>query len=204
MSEHLQRATLALAAFLVVGGTILALRFARGYRPLTGFAAIGPPALTVQGLRFENVRVIGRHENKPAWRATAQRVDTDRARFRISFHGGVVAELFRDGKVRAVVTAPSAVYEEGARRFVLYGDVRCRVRELVVATTTAEWYVGTRMIRLPQPVRAQLGDNWFEGAALDVDLITRKYTVQRPRAVFPLREDMAASTFKTLKEITQP
>jgi lipopolysaccharide export system protein LptC len=187
MPDKAQRALLWSLAVLLVVGTGLALRFARGYRPLAGLPA--SPVLTAPdvGVRFDKITMIGRENNRQAWKVVARRVETTRARSRFTFGGGVRASL-SPGKDRpaTTVTARDAVYDSLERRLRLGGGVVCRVRSLRVETSAAEWQAGTDVVFCPSRVRATDGRSELIGERLRVNIRTRELSLQNIRARFPV------------------
>ncbi len=190
MSEQAQRVVLWGLAILLVGGTSLALRYARGYRPLAGLPGADAPLLPGDvGIRFENMTVAGRDRGKPAWTIRARRVETTRGRGRISFSGGVAASLL-PGKDRpaATLTASSAAYDEIRRTLSLQGDILCAVRDLRVQTDTLFWDAGSRLVRCPGAIRATDRRGTLSGRDLAVNIRTREYTLRNIHLRFPVNE----------------
>ena len=190
MSETTQRIVLWALAILLVGGTSLALRYARGYRPLAGLPGAEAPLFPGNvGIRFENILVAGRDRGKPAWTIRAGRVETSRTRGRIAFYAGVSASLL-PGKDRpaATLTASSATYDEWKRTLRLQGDIVCAVRDLRVRTDALSWDAGSRFVRCPGPIRATERRGTLSGRDLAVNIRTREYTLRNVHLRFPVNE----------------
>lgn len=190
MSETTQRFVLWALAILLVGGTILALRYARGYRPLAGLPGAESPLLPGDvGIRFENMTVAGRDGGKPAWTIRARQVETTRTRSHILFSGGVAASLL-PGKARpaATVTASRAAYDAGKRTLSLHGDILCAVRDLRVRTNQLSWDAGSRLVRCPGAIRATDRRGTLSGENFAVNIRTREYTLRNIHLRFPVNE----------------
>lgn len=196
MSEKAQRIVLWGLAFLIVGGTILALRTARGYRPLAGLPGGGSSLLPGDiGLRLEKLTVVGRDRGRSVWIVRAGRVETTRDRNRILFFGGITASLLPSGsRPAAVLTAPSALYEERARRLSLPvpagttapESIVCTVRDLRVTATALQWDVGSHLVRCPGAIRALDRRGTLSGSDFQVNIGTREYVLRRVHLRFPL------------------
>ncbi len=182
MTDKTQRLLLWILAILLVGGTGLALRYARGYRPLTGLSG-GSSALTGDvGIRFEKIKVIGRHKGKRAWTITAGRVETSRAQNRFTFSGGIQARLLAvSGRPAALLTAPTAVYDDLLRVLQLSGSIVCKVRDLQVTATDLDWNTGSKQVRCKGPVRATHPRGELNGEQLTINIQTRETTLRNAR-----------------------
>lgn len=212
MSDRAQRISLWAAAVLLVVGTGLALRYARGYRPLAGLAASGPALPGDIALRFERISVIGRANNQPAWTLTADRIDTTRSRSRIDFSGSIKATLLRNGKSRASFTAPFATYDTGSQALQATGQLICLIRppkreddrnnELRIESSLLNWYVGSHLVACPGKVTASLPGMTVRGEQFQVDLRTRNYSLKNIAAVFLVEEGKAEESLKRLEEFT--
>lgn len=213
MSDRAQRIVLWCLAVLLVVGTGLALRYARGYRPLVGLTPTDASALPGDvTLRFEGIKVVGRSNNQPAWRLTADRIDTTRSRSRLDFSGNIEASLLQSGKARAIFTAPFATFDANARALQATGNLLCRVRspkrlndtknELRIETSLLNWIVGSDLILCPGIVRATLPGVEVKGQQFQVDLRTRKYSLKNVTASFVVEEDNIEGTLQRLEEFT--
>jgi hypothetical protein len=184
MTDRAQRIALWTTALLLVVGTGLALRYARGYRPLTGFASDGPAFPADIGIRFDGITVIGRHKGRPAWTLKAGRVETTRSRDRFDFSGGIEAKFLEKGKPAATLTAPAATYDNLTSALRLSGDIVCRIRDLRITTEALSWNSGSRLVRCPGLVRAASGRGEASGEQLTVDIRTRDFALRNVRARF--------------------
>ena len=190
MSEKAQRIVLWGLALLLVGGTVLALRYARGYRPLAGLSGGESSLLPGDiGVRLEKLTVVGRDRGRSAWIIKAGRVETTRARSRILFSGGIIASLL-PGKDRpaATLTAPAALYDEWGRKLDLQSDVVCAVRDLRVAAAALHWDIGSHLVRCPGAIRATDRRGTLSGEDFSVNIRTREYTLRNVHLRFPLNE----------------
>lgn len=183
MSDRAQRITLWILAVLLVTGTSLALRYARGYRPLAGLPASSafPPNVN---LRFEDIRVVGRSKGRPAWVLTAGRVETTRSRSRIEFADGVGATLLQNGRPAANLSAPTASYDTVSRSLRLWGSIVCHVRNLRVSTPVLFWDAGSNLVRCPGLVRITHARGDVRGEQLTVDIRGHEYTLRNVHAEF--------------------
>jgi hypothetical protein len=190
MTDRAQRLVLWIVALALVAGTGLALRFARGYRPLAGLPPVPSPFDRGDGgLRFDGVTVVGRDRDRAAWTVNAGRVETTRSRGRVTFAGGIRADLLdAAGKSSATLTAPTATYDDLGRRLRLEGKIVCRVRDLSVTATRLEWDVGADQIRCPGPVRATLPRGEVRGEQLTVDVRSRAFRLRNVAARFLVNE----------------
>ena len=200
MSERLQRYLLWFLAIGLVVGTGLALRYARGYRPVAGFSFSGPPPLPGDvSLQFDKVRVVGRRDHQKAWTLMAGRVATTRTRSRVDFSGGVEATLIEQGKPRATFSSPQATFDVGAKTLVAAGQVVCVVQPaanagshaapLRVEANQVVWNVGSRMVSCPGPVKINLSDLTVSGNDLTVDLRTREHSMKQFHAQLTLNDN---------------
>ena len=187
MSDKAQRIVLWTVAILLVVGTSLALRYARGYRPLAGLGPAGSPFPGSVGIRLHGIQVVGRHQGTAAWTLKAGRVETTRARNRIDFSGGIVATLLPvQGRPAAALTAPSATYDNLARALRLSGDVVCTLRDLRVTASSLVWDAGSNVVLCPGAVRATHPRGAVDGDGLTINIRTREYSVRNVRARFPV------------------
>lgn len=204
-TDRLQRLVMWIVAIVVVGGTVLALRYVRGYRPLGGLNFSAPTDLPANiVLRFDNVRIVGRKDHKTAWSLVAGKVQTDRNRTTLNFSRNVTATLMNDGKPRAVLTAPQATYDANARLLVAAGRIECRVLpkaavnsrikpsvkpssdDLVVEAQEVIWNVGTQTIVCQGPVSGSLPGMNLQGNDLSVNLMTREMSIHQFHATLTL------------------
>ena len=190
MSEKAQRIVLWGLAVLLVGGTALALRYARGYRPLAGLPVAEAGLLPADiGVRFEDVTLVGRDRGKRAWTLRAGRVETTRARHRIFFSEGITASLLPDkSRPAATLTAPRAEYDERGRTLRLQGAVVCRVGDLRVTAEALSWDAGSHLVRCPGPIRAADPRGTLRGENFAVDIRTREYTLRNVHLRFPVNQ----------------
>jgi hypothetical protein len=185
MTDRAQRIALWIVALLLVVGTGLALRFARGYRPLAGLSSPGSPLPADVGVRFDGITVVGRHKNRPAWTLTAGRVDTTRSRSRVEFSGGIRAALLPDkGRPAATIAAPAASYDALSRILQVSGNIVCRAGDLRINTASAQWEAGSNTVRCPGAVLAAHPRGEVRGEQLVVNIRTREYTLRNVRAGF--------------------
>lgn len=200
MSDRAQRILLWAVAVLLVAGTALALQYVRGYQPLAGFG--GPsrsPLPTDIALRFDRVRVVGRTGNQPAWTLTANQIDTTQNRSRVTFRGQIAATLLQDGKKRAALQAPSAVYDAIHKQLAVNGGVACTMSDpkagstlLRIHSPDLEWKVDSHLVEASGPVTATLpnGDT-VQGNQLAVDLRNRNLSLKNVHATFYVEEGEA-------------
>ena len=182
MSDKTQRILLWVLAILLVGGTGLALRYAQGYRPLTGLGGTSNTRSNDLGIRFDRIKVIGRDKGKPAWTVTAGRVETSRAQNRFTFSGGIQARLLAvSGRPAALLTAPSAVYDNFRRVLQLSGSIVCTVRDLRVTASQLDWTTGSNLVRCVGPVRATHPRGELNGEQLTMNIQTRETTLRNAR-----------------------
>lgn len=197
MSDRTQQLFLWMLTIVLVGGTILALNFARGYRPLAGIpspSSLLPPEI---GLRFNQVRVVGRSNNRPAWLLNADHIDTPRSHTRVDFSGKISATLLKDGKTpRATVTAGRASYDILRQKLSVRDGITCRVpgnatepEPLIINGPDLEWEVGSQIVRSDGPVIATFhGGDTLQGDQVVVDLKTRNRSFKNVRATFYVDE----------------
>ena len=193
MTDRAQRIALWTLALLLVAGTGLALRYARGYRPLAGLTNQGSLFPSEIGIRFDGITVVGRHKGRPAWTLKAGRVETTRSRSRVDFTGGIEAGLLPSkGVPAATLTARAAAYDNGARALRLWGDLVCTVRDLRITAGALTWDAGSNLVRCPGPVHATFRQGQITGQDMTVDLRTRTLTVRDAKANITL-EDLQES-----------
>lgn len=202
MSDRAQQVLIWMLTIVLVAGTVVALNFAKGYRPLAGIpgpTSALPPEIA---LRFNKVRVIGRANNQRAWILTADHIDTTRSRTRVDFSGKISATLLKDGKTtRATVTAGRASYDLLRQKLSVSDGITCRVpgdknneTALVIQGPDLEWEVGSQMVRSNGPVVATFdGGDTLQGDQVVVDLKTRNKSFKNVRATFYVEEDSAAA-----------
>lgn len=202
MSDRAQRILILLLAIGLVGGTVAALKYARGYRPLAGLGPAGPSGPGDIGIHFQDVKVIGRKDNKRAWTLRADTVDTTRSKSRVAFQGNIRAELLEGKQVRAIVTAPQANFDVNAKVLAASGDLTCRIRptnprqkdDLVVRTDQVYWNVGAKTVLCPNTVTVTAPNASVTGRQLDINIATRDFTLTNFRADFAVEEGDAPST----------
>ncbi|MBC8103337.1 MAG: hypothetical protein H7Z41_12230 [Cytophagales bacterium] len=202
MSDRSQQILLWLLTALLVGGTAVALKYARGYRPLAGLPSVPSVLPPEVGLRFNDVQVVGRSNNQRAWLLSAQHIDTTRSRTNVDFSGRISATLLKDGRVaRATITAGGANYDLLRKQLNVRDGIVCRVRDdktgresLVVRAPDLQWQVEGRMVHCTGPVQATLaGGDTLQGDQLVVDLKTGNKTLKNVRATFYVNEEGDAS-----------
>jgi hypothetical protein len=196
-SDRLQRFLMWFFAIVLVVGTVAALRYARGYRPLAGFGYSGPSDLPADiALRFENVHVSGRRDNRKAWTIAAGQVQTTATRTRLDFSRGITATLLDNDRPRAVVTGPQATYDANAKVLVAAGQINCRIHpkagqsgsDLSIDAAEVVWSVGSHVVSCPGPVQARLDGTVLSGTDLAVDLQTREQSLHNFKATVPLSD----------------
>ncbi len=207
MSGRLQNVLLFLLAAVLVGGTALAIKYSTGYRPLAGFGPSGPPLPGDIALRFSQVRVVGRKDNRRAWRVTADQVDTTKAKTRVDFHGNITAELLNEKeKQRAVVTAPQASYDVPRQLLTANGKLLCLIHpvsgavgpqakgDLKVETDSLVWNVGAKSVLCSNTVTATMPDAHISGKMFSVNLETREFSLANVQADFVIEENREPGT----------
>ena len=75
------------------------------------------------GLRFTDVRLVGRSGGKRAWLLDAGRVDSARSRSRLELTSGIKATALENGNARATMVAPDALYEPLFHRVTASGGI---------------------------------------------------------------------------------
>jgi len=222
-TDRLQRLIMWIAAVTLVVGTILALRFVRGYQPAAGFNYPTPGDMPANvALRFENVRVTGRKNNQPAWTLTAGKVETDRDHTTLNFSQQIAATLIDSGQPRAYITAPVATYESVARMIVAAGRIQCRVypksaakngvkstathsssQDLVIDANEVVWNVGTQLVTCRGPVHATEPGGTVDGDELVVNLLTQDMSVQNMHGQVSLDDTDDNGLSGSLQGLTQ-
>jgi len=201
MSDRTQRFLLWALTVLLVAGTAIALHFARGYRPLVGLGMPSTSPLPPNiALRLDQVRVVGRSHNQPAWTLSADHIDTTRSRSRVVFTGNVRAILLQNGKPRASLDAPLAVYDSLTKKIDVSGAIICKVRDKKSGKETLDirgndltWKVDSHLVQAAGPVHATFDDGaTVQGDQLMVDLQTRDVHMKNTHAVFYVSEGDAA------------
>ena len=220
MNDRAQRFLLWVLAVLLVGGTGLALRFARGYRPLAGLGpgpAYPDAAANQPALRFDKITVSGRDKGSVAWRVRAGGVEMTRERDRFVFTGGITFDKLRPAssgkKTQAARTAwtltartaevTGAQTGENANFFFSGGDLRARLLKAdgktVAATLSSPGATATyanqwRTLRLAgKPVVGVVGDLRVEAGLVDWTEDSRQVRCSGPvRATHP-RGDLAGT-----------
>ena len=202
MSDRAQQVFLWILTIVLVGGTVVALNFARGYRPLAGIpgpSSLLPPEI---GLRFNKVRVVGRADNQPAWILNADHIDTSRSHTRVDFTGKITATLLKDGKTpRATVTAGRASYDILRQKLSVSDGITCRVpgdkpgtTPLIINGPDLEWEVSSQIVRSNGPVKATFdGGDTIQGDQAVVDLKTKNKSFKNVHATFYVDEGDANS-----------
>ncbi|MES2459583.1 MAG: hypothetical protein V4671_03310 [Armatimonadota bacterium] len=202
MSDRTQQVLIWILTVALVAGTVIALNFARGYRPLAGIpgpTSSLPPEIA---LRFNQVRVIGRSDNQRAWILNADHIDTTRSRTRVDFSGMISATLLKDGKTtRASVTAGRANYDLLRQKLSVSDGITCQVPAnksgkgaILIKGPDLEWEVGSQTIRSNGPVQATFdGRDTLQGDQVVVNLQTRDKSAKNVRATFYVDEDSASS-----------
>ena len=202
-SDRIQRLFMWLIAIAVVGGTALALKYSRDYRPYVAFSSVSPGDMPANvALRFQDVRVAGRQNNRVAWTMKAGLVQTDQQRSRLDFSREVAAVLMDNGKPRAKVTGPQAVYDTLAKQLVAAGNIQMNIfaqssnkagaADIRISAGTVIWSVGSQLVTCPGPVRASFPRGTIEGTDLSVDLRTRAHSLHNIKASVTL-DDSAAN-----------
>ena len=179
MSEKTQRIVLWVLAILLVGGTGLALRFARGYRPLAGLPGDAPSLPLEISVRFRGLRVFGRDRGRPAWTLTAGQMDTTPAHARIQFSRGITAVLLDRGKPAATLAAPAALYDSLVHTLHLTGAITGSFHNLRVTTSLLDWDTGSQIVRCPGAVHAVHPRGELSGNRLLLNLRTQEYTLEQ-------------------------
>jgi hypothetical protein len=202
LSDRAQQVLIWILTILLVGGTVIALNFARGYRPLAGIPGPSSGLPPEVALRFNQVRVIGRSKNQRSWILNADHIDTSRSRTRVDFSGKISAALLKDGKTtRATVTAGRANYDILRQKLSVSEGITCQVLgdkpgtiPVVIQGPDLEWEVGSQIVRSNGPVHATLdnGDT-IQGDQVVVDLKTRNKSFKNVRATFYVTEDSGMS-----------
>jgi hypothetical protein len=216
-TDRLQRLIMWVIAVTVVGGTILALRYVRGYRPAAGLVFPGTTDMPANiALSFDNVRSVGRKGNKRAWTLTAGKVQTDRDHTTLNFSDHIIATLLDNGTPRAIISAPQATFDANARLLVAAGRIECTVfpkigdsrgikkasSNLVMEAQEVVWNVGTHTVVCRGPVHATLDGDDLSGNDLSVDLDTRDMAMNQFHATLMLDDSSANSVSDTLQGLT--
>lgn len=201
-------------AILLVGGTGLALRFARGYRPLAGLSPVPPDAdeFRQPALRFGKITVSGRERGRHAWRLRAGGVELTRAQDRLVFVGGVSFDKLRPAPSREkagrafawtlsarAAEVTGAQTGENANFSFSGGDLRARLfkadGKTVAATLSSPGATATyankwRTLRLSgRPVVGNVGDLRVEADTVDWTEDSRQVRCSGPvRATHPRGE----------------
>lgn len=202
MSDRTQQVFIWILTIALVAGTVIALNFARGYRPLAGIPGPSSDLPPEVALRFNQVRVVGRSHNQRAWLLNADHIDTTRSRTRVDFSGKINATLLRDGRIaRAIVTAGHASYDILRQKLSVSDGITCRVPgdksgagAVVIKGPDLEWEVGSQIVRSNGPAVATLdrGDT-VQGEQAVVDLRTRNMSLKNVRGTFYVEEDTTNS-----------
>ncbi len=213
MSDRTQQVLIWILTIMLVGGTIIALNFARGYRPLAGIPGTSSALPPEVALRFNRVRVVGRANNQRAWQLTAENIDTTRSRTQVNFSGKISASLLKDGKtVRAAVTAGRASYDLLRQKLSVSDGITCRIPDengsadaVVIKGPDLEWEVGSQVIRSNGPVIATFdGGDTLQGDQVVVDMKTRNKSFKNVRATFYVEGDGASDAPPKLLQELNP
>ena len=204
MSERAQRYFLWIFAAALVAGTGLALRYAKNYRNQAASFLPGTGAGLLPGgvdLRFQNVRVAGRKDNKKAWTLRAGRVDTTKNYNRVEFSGNIKAQLLSGEKPRARFSAPLATYDTQGQSLTAFGSLTAdvwsksqkpgSVPPFHLEAGQLFWGVGTNLLRCAGKVRASAPGADVTGNDLTINLQTRDYTLQNLHAEFVIQDGNA-------------
>ncbi len=202
MSDRAQQVLIWMLTIVLVAGTVVALNFAKGYRPLAGIPG-SPSALPPEvALRFNDVRVIGRANNQRAWVLNADHIDTTRSRTRIDFTGKINGTLLKDGKTtRATVTAGRASYDVLRQKLTVSEGITCRIPgtkpgkgPLLITGPDLEWEVSSRTVRSVGPVVVTFdGGDTLPGDQVVVDLKTQNKSFKNVHATFYVEEENISS-----------
>lgn len=184
MSDKAQRVVLWTLALLLTVGTGLALRYARGYRPLAGFGGTSLPPRHL-GIRFDGIKAVGREGGRRSWVLTAGRMETTPSRTQLLFSDGIRATLFPlKNRPAATLTARSATYDDTRRALQIAGSIVCTVRGLRLLGETVEWDAGSSVVRSPGAVRAVHPRGEVRGEQLTINIRTGEYTLRNIQAEF--------------------
>ena len=212
-AERLTKFTLWTIALLIVGGTIYALRYVRGYRPFMSMGIFDSAALPADiALRFDSVRVNYRENNKVAWTLKAGRVETNQDRSRLVFSNGMTATLMNEGRPRATVTAPNAVYDTSQHLLDVNGQTVCHVfpqgatrsqnsDDLVLQAQSVQWNTSTHSVSCRGAVSADLPRKHLRGNDFSVDLLTRDMSINHFSADFTIDATSDSQQLQPLKGI---
>ena len=212
MSDRTQQVMIWMLTIVLVAGTIVALNFAKGYRPLAGIPGPSSALPPEVALRFNQVRVVGRANNQRAWMLNADHIDTTRSRTRIDFTGKIKAILLKDGKTtRATVTAGRASYDVLRQKLSASEGITCRVPggkngrdAIVIKGPDIEWEVGSQRVRSIGPVQATLDSGTtLQGTQVVVDLRTKNSSFTNVQGTIYVDEDdpMSANPLQRLQEL---
>jgi hypothetical protein len=193
--DRAQRLGLAATAAVLIAGVAGALHYARTNRPQAPprpvASSVLPPGTEI---RLGETAINGRDANgRPAWTIRAKRVDTDRNRSSIRFEDGIDAKLMDSdgsGKVRALVTAPRALFTEATKSLEVSGPITCRVPgekgkpDVNVRAGALRWDVGQNRVLCTGEVVAQIDRDTVRAQELAVDLRTREWSARKVRARF--------------------
>jgi hypothetical protein len=202
VSDRAQQVLIWILTLVLVAGTVIALNFARGYRPLAGIPETSSALPPEVALRFNQVRVVGRAHNQRAWLLNADHIDTTRSRTRVDFSGKISATLLKDGKTpRATVTAGRATYDILRQKLTVSDGITCRVPgdktgadAILIKGPDLEWEVGSQIVRSIGPVQATFdGGDTIRGDQVVVDLKTRDKSFKNVRATFYVDDTDASS-----------
>lgn len=197
-AERLKKFALWTIALLVIGGTIYALRYVRGYRPFMSMGIFDSAALPADtALRFDSVRVNYREHNQVAWTLKAGRVETNQERSRLVFSNGIGSTLMNVGKPRATVIAPGATYDTGQHLLDVTGQTICHVfpqgvnrsrksDDLVLEAQEVQWNTSAHSVLCRGPVRADLPGKHLRGNDFSVDLLTQDMSIHQFSADFTI------------------
>ncbi len=193
-----QQFVLLVFALLLIGGVVLGTRLAApppktAHASNTRFDETLPPNVT---LRLRNVRITGRANGVTAWSLRAGVVDSTRTVSQVAFRDGIEADFLQGGQKRATVLAPQAIYEVNTKQVTASGGVVCKVEgrksnpatDLRIATPEVAWSIGARTITCPGQVQVSRPGATIRGINLNVDLLSRAYSLHSMEGEFDLGE----------------
>jgi len=176
---------------LLIGAITLGVRYVLAPHHFTqggsGGAGGIPPGT---GIRTVQTTFTGYDtRTRKEWTVRPDTVDISSDRSRVEARGNVEARLFDapSGRLRALVTAPLAVFSRNAKTLQVSGKIVCRVpgdggvRDLSVDAETLIWNVGAKQVFCPGEVHFVLptGTGKVRGRDLTLDLVSRGWTLSK-------------------------
>jgi hypothetical protein len=171
-------------------GLLWASSYLKTLDPLNALRAhLGADAMPQLVIRFKDAKLVGWSRGKMTWRFNSDRVNVNKDRTRASFEGGIIGEMFKDGRSIARIKSEKIVYN------ILTNDLS--VPDLAeftldkgpfVKARKVYWNAGRSTLTCQAGVDAVLNPGTVHGEKLFLDLAKKEITITKVNGTIKLEE----------------